>query len=135
MIIFHNSINFLYSKGRFNTPERLKMALLESALNGFYLLTNFVKLSILDVCRVPRNPSIWWIYVTKSSNLDPILDSRPFYTTDTMVLFFKKTILHKNTFRAATNTIVFFSEIPKHNVTWSASSIFCAKTFYRFHST
>ena len=50
--------NFLYSKGQFNTPGRHKTELLESVLNGFYLLTNFVKFSILDVCRILENLSI-----------------------------------------------------------------------------
>ena len=46
-------------KAGFNTPERLKMELFESVINDFYLLTNFVNLSILDACRILENHSIW----------------------------------------------------------------------------
>ena len=108
---------------------------MESVLNGFYLLTNFVNLSILDICRILENCSTWWIYVIKSINVTvSILDSRQVNATDTIVLFFTKTILHQKTFRVVTNTMVFFSEIPKHNVTCSASSIFYTNIFFRFDS-
>ena len=50
--------------------------------------------AILDVCRSLGCTSIWWLYVTKSSNLDVSLDPRSSYVNDAMILFFKMAIIY-----------------------------------------
>ena len=78
--------------------------------------------AILDVCRSLGCTSVWWLYVTKSSNLDVSLDPRSSYVNDAMILFQNGHNLYK-ALDWATNIMVFLSKIPKHNVTCSKSYI------------
>ena len=68
------------------------MELFVTIVNSFWLLTIFVKLSILDVCGSPICPGyapICWQYATKISILEDFSDPRLAYVTDAMIPFSK----------------------------------------------
>ena len=85
--------NWFYSRCGPKTAETPKMELVMTIVNGFYLLSIFLKLSVLDFCGSSECASTGRLYVTKSSILDISLYLRSAYTTNSMILFFKMAIL------------------------------------------
>ena len=114
-----------HSRDRAATSATPKMELFVTIVNGFWLLTIFVKLSILDVCGSPICPGyapMCWQYATKISILEDFSDPRLAYVTDAMIPFSNGYSPYKS-LASATNALVCISKIPKHMVTWSKNSI------------
>ena len=80
------------SRGGSATAATPKMELFVTIINSFWLLTIFVKLSILDVYGIPRCSGyarICWWYATKISILGVFSNPRSAYVMDTMIPFLK----------------------------------------------